>query len=93
MANIGDRLLDVDKDPLGILDEFGPCLGQADLSGRSEKQPGTEIVFQRGDPFRQSGLAQPQTFARSSKVQFFGDGDEAFQLSDVQSVTLCAFIC
>lgn len=57
MANIGDRPLDVSKDPLGIPNELRSGLGQADLSGRSEKQPGAEIVFQRGDPFRQSGLA------------------------------------
>jgi hypothetical protein len=34
-------------------------------------------------------LAQPQTFPCASEVKFFGDSDEAFQLSDVQSAPLC----
>jgi hypothetical protein len=92
MSHIGDRLFDIGKNSFGILGEFGPGLGQADLSGRSEKQSGAEFVFQRRNPFRQSGLAQPQTFARASEVQLFRDRDEAFQLSHVQSVTLCLFI-
>jgi hypothetical protein len=45
-------------------------------------------MFQRRDPFRERGLAQSKAFAGSSEVKLFGDGDEAFQLSDVQSVTL-----
>ena len=89
VTNIGNRLFDIGKDPFGILDELRPGLGKADLPGRSEKQPGPEIVFQGGHPFRQSGLAQPQTFACASEVKFFRDCDEAFQLSDVQSVPLC----
>tara|TARA_B110000037_G_scaffold128746_1_gene146279 strand:- start:2667 stop:2936 length:270 start_codon:yes stop_codon:yes gene_type:complete len=88
VANIGDRPFNIGKDPFGILDELRSGLGQADLPGRSEKQPGTQFVFQRGDPFRESGLAQSKAFACSSEVKFFSDGNEAFQLSDVQSVTL-----
>ena len=59
MTHIGDRLFDISKDPFGILDELRPGLRQADLPGRSEKQPGTKFMFQRRDPFRQGGLAQP----------------------------------
>ena len=93
VAHIGDRLFDIGKNPFCVLDELRPSLGQADLPGRPEKQSCAKFVFQRRDPFRQSGLAQPQAFACSSEVQFFRDSDEAFQLSDVQSVTLCSFIC
>jgi hypothetical protein len=34
-------------------------------------------------------LAQPQTNTSSSEVKFFSNGYEAFQLSYVQSDTLC----
>ena len=88
MANIGDRSFNIGKDLFGILDEFRPGLGQADLPRRSEKQSGAKFMFQRRDPFRERGLAQSKAFAGSSEVKLFGDGDEAFQLSDVQSVTL-----
>ena len=89
MAHICDRPVYIAKDPFGILKKLGSGLGQADLPGRSEKQLGTKLMLQCRNPFRESGLAKSQAFACSSEVKFFGDGDEALQLSDVQSVTLC----
>jgi hypothetical protein len=86
VANVGDRPFDIGKYPIGVLDKLRSGLGQANLTGRSEKQSHTKFMFQRRNPFRQGRLAQPQPFACAPEVKFFRDGDEAFQLSDVQSV-------
>ena len=78
--------VDISKDFFD-LEELRPG-GQADLPRRSKKQTGTDFVLQSRDPFRKSRLAQRKPFACSSEVKFFGDRDEAFQLSNVQFVTL-----
>ena len=91
VTNIGDRFFDIGEDPFGIHDEFRPGLGQADLPGCSEKQSGAKVLFQRRDPFRQGGLAKPQSLARAPEVKLLCDGDKAFQLPDVQPDPPCSF--
>jgi len=84
VANVSYRLFDIREDFLGVLNELRSGLCQANLPGGPKKQSRTELVFKGRYAFGKGGLAEPQTLAGLAEVKFLSDGDETFQLPDIQ---------
>jgi hypothetical protein len=59
-------------------------IGQLDLAATSDEQAGTDLLFELADRDAERRLRHPQPLGRPAEVEFFGDGDEIPQVTQLR---------
>ncbi|MNN60883.1 hypothetical protein D3C81_1760910 [compost metagenome] len=67
----------------GLFEEQPPCLAQFHPTVGTLEQPGPQFLFQGLDLLAQGRLGNTQLLGGTTKVQFFGHGDEVTQMTQL----------